>query len=83
MNGTSEEHPLECDITMGEEEAQGLSSLELPRIERLFQVEGEGTMWYHTKDSIDEAGNAWWGDLYQLPNSDLKVILKYLQNNSR
>lgn len=48
LDGTSEEHPRICSILeIGEEEAQGLSSLELPEIDKAFEMEGEGTIWFH------------------------------------
>lgn len=44
---TDEEHPMECDITVGEWEAQGLSGLELPTIDKCFHVASNDTMWFH------------------------------------
>lgn len=46
---TDEKKPLQFNdekmVVIGEEEAQGLSSLELPRVTSLFQVPGDGTIW--------------------------------------
>ena len=44
---TSEENPIECSITIGEEEeAMGLSSLELPEVIKIFQHPVEGIIYF-------------------------------------
>lgn len=43
---TCEEKPLACHITIGEDEAVGLSTLQLPTITELFQEPCEGIIWY-------------------------------------
>lgn len=53
---TDEQHPLECNILIGESEAQGLSSLELPLVTSVFQQPSEGIIWfniYGCKDPIE------------------------------
>ena len=50
---TDEQHPMECDITVGEHEAQGLSSLELPHIVKCFQMQGDGTLWFHEEGAVE------------------------------
>lgn len=44
---TDEQHPLECNILIGESEAQGLSSLELPLVTSIFQQPSEGIIWFN------------------------------------
>lgn len=43
---TSEENPIECSIKIGEEEAMGLSSLELPEVIKVFQHPTEGIIYF-------------------------------------
>jgi hypothetical protein len=83
LDETDEEHPLECDIIVGEHEAMGLSSLELPNIVKCFQIPGDGTMWFHEYGAIEfnekgEKEDAWTNfddyDIY-----DLREILKELE----
>lgn len=70
---TDEETPRrfsdEKMVVIGEEEAQGLSSLELPRVTSLFQVPGEGTIWVNI-DGCDEPM-----DIDDLDLCDLETIL--------
>lgn len=70
---TNEKAPLrfsdEKMVVIGEEEAQGLSSLELPRVTSLFQVPGEGTIWVNI-EGCDEPMN-----IDDLDSSDLETIL--------
>lgn len=42
---TKEEHPLDCNILIGQDEVFGLSSLQMPKIIRLFQQPSEGIIW--------------------------------------
>lgn len=68
---TDEEAPRrfsdEKMIVIGEEEAQGLSSLELPRVTSLFQVPGDGTIWVNI-EGYDESMNIDDLDLCDLEN---------------
>lgn len=45
LMNTSEEHPLECDIIVETEDAFGLSTLEMPRIEKMFLEPINGVIW--------------------------------------
>jgi hypothetical protein len=74
---TDEGNPLPCDIAVGESEAQGLSTLELPRIKGLHQFY-DGTMWY-TYESEDPWGeDDSWRDIDTLSNEDLETIVNEL-----
>ena len=74
-------------IPSAEEEACGLSSLEIPHIDKVFEMEGDGTMWYHI---IGEHENPFrkkgekpillWHDLDELSIKDLRGLLDYLRN---
>lgn len=82
LNGTSENEPKEIYfmIPSAEEEACGLSSLEIPHIDKVFEVEGDGTMWYHEEGENElGSGEPIWHDLDELELSDLRALLKYLQ----
>ena len=74
LNGTSEEEPRECEIMeIGEDEACGLSSLELPMIDKAFEVEGEGTIWFHIYGEED------YRNFDEFSLSDLRKILAGLR----
>ena len=82
LNGTSENEPKEIYfmIPSAEEEACGLSSLEIPHIDKVFEVEGDGTMWYHEEGENElESGEPIWHDMDELELPDLRALLKYLQ----
>lgn len=70
---TNEKAPLRFNdekmVVIGEEEAQGLSSLELPRVTSLFQVPGDGTIWVNI-DGCDEPM-----EIDDLSLADLEKIL--------
>jgi len=80
LNGTSEETPKEIEYTLPsyEEEACGLSSLEIPYVDKVFQVEGDGTMWYHIYRDNEFNGEPIWRDMSLLSTKDLKGLLEYL-----
>lgn len=44
---TDEQHPIKCNITIGEEEAMGISSLELPTVTSTFQLPSEGIIYFN------------------------------------
>ena len=46
LMNNSEQNPLDCYITIGEDEAMGLSSLELPTVIQAFQEPSEGIIWF-------------------------------------
>ena len=84
LNGTSESEPKEIYfmIPSAEEEACGLSSLEIPHIDKVFEVEGDGTMWYHEEGENElESGEPIWHDMDELELPDLRALLKYLQED--
>lgn len=46
---------MECDIwELGSDEAMGLSSIEMLRCDRIFQIPGDGTIWLHLTDTDPE-----------------------------
>ena len=89
LNDTSEEHPLvlNCTIILPsiDEKSCGLSDSEKLNIDKMFQVEGEGTMWYHFEyndefpNGVDGERVPIWNDMYELSTEDLKAILESLQ----
>ena len=81
LDGTSEEEPAEIffNLPSAEEEAQGLSSLEIPSISKIYEMEGEGTMWFHIFGEKEESGEDRWHDLDELSIGDLEALLKYLR----
>ena len=82
LNGTSEEEPAEIffNLPSADEEACALSSLEIPAISKIFEMEGEGTMWYHIFGEKEENGEDTWHDLDELGIGDLSALLDYLRN---
>lgn len=84
LEGTSEDSPKEIHfmIPSAEEEAQGLSSLEIPHIDKIFEVAGDGTIWYHIEGERGLCGGEpIWNDLDTLEVSDLRGLLNYLKEN--
>ena len=81
LDGTSEEEPAEIffNLPSAEEEAQSLSSLEIPSISKIYEIEGEGTMWYHIDGEKEDNGEDTWHDLDELSIGDLEELLKYLR----
>lgn len=69
---TSEENPRICDIVIGEEEACGLSTLEMPRIIKCFD-HYDGTQWFLIEGCEDYTE----GD--ELSTNDLRTILEGLK----
>ena len=72
---TNESYSLKCDIIVGENEAFGLSSLQLPRICELFQIPGEGIIYYKLEGTND------FEEIETLTKSDLTNVLNYLEEN--
>lgn len=70
---TDEQHPLKCSITIGQEEACGLSTLEMPVICELFQIPGEGIIYYKLEGTED------FKELDTLSKSDYLEILNILK----
>ena len=87
LNGTSEEEPLEVDYILPsiEDESCGLSDSEKLNIDKVFQVEGQGTMWYHF-EGVDDFSNGLdgervpiWYDMYELSTKDLEGLLAHIR----
>ena len=77
LDDTSEENPkaISFVIPSAEDEAVGLSSLELPTISSIFEVKGEGTIWYHICGEVMFCGEPVWHDIDELDLSDLEKLL--------
>lgn len=69
LENTDEDHPLKCDITIGEESAYALSSLEMPHISEMF-IDG---------DSIYMNIDGCLSDVYFIEVLDLLTIVDELQ----
>ena len=82
LNETSEEEPFVLSthfiLPSVEKESCGLSDLEKLNIDKVYQMEGEGKMWYHFEGTPDE--DDYWYDMYELSTEDLKALLKELRN---
>lgn len=44
---TCEEKPMHCNIVIGEEQAMGLSSLQMPIVTGAFQIPSEGIIYFN------------------------------------
>ena len=71
LNGTSEQKPLTLSKGIY------LSTKNKNCIKKIFQQEGEGTMWYQFSQ------NPIWHDMYKLSTKNLKAILYSIQQNIR
>ena len=82
LNDTSEEAPMEIYfmIPSAEEEACGLSSLEIPHIDKVFEVEGDGTMWYHIEGEYVD-NEILWHDIDELELEDLRALVEEVYAN--
>lgn len=79
LDGTSEESQRTCSITVGEEEACGLSSLELPEVDSCFQMEGDGKMFFHIYGNTNpETGEKHYTDFDDFTTPDLRAIYEGL-----
>ena len=80
LEGTSEEEPMEVEISLPEyeDDACGLSELEIPFVDMLFQEEGGGMMWYHIDHENELDGSPIWRDLDELSIKDLRAIYEGL-----
>jgi len=92
LNETSEEEPLNidyCILPSVEKESCGLSDSEKLGIDKVFQVEGDGTMWYHFEGcdnfphGFDGERVPIWEDMYELSTEDLKYLLDYIREVRR
>lgn len=71
LMGTSEEHPRQCRIIIGESEAQGLSTLQMPCVIACFE-HCDGTQWVLIEGTQD------YTNIDELELSDLRAILSEL-----
>ena len=76
LEGTDKDHPLECDITVGEDIACGISSLLLPCIDKCYLQEDTGLLWFHMADEIPDTWNEF--DFFSM--DDVRNILYELQH---
>lgn len=73
---TNATNPVNCDIIIGEEEAIGLSSLEMNRIVSIFQELSEGIIWFQI-EGIDELKE--FDDMYDmLSKEDWNRVIEQL-----
>ena len=89
---TDEEHPIVFAANnqpiIGENwpETFGLSTNDMFHCDRIFQIPGEGTIWFHIDGEYDETDPTGlkWHDLEEegfLTNDDLKEIILSLESN--
>lgn len=82
LDGTSIEKPKEIKdvliLPSVEAESCGLSDLEKLHIDKVHQIEGEGTMWYHFEGTPEN--DEYWNDMSKLSTEDLKCLYEYLVN---
>lgn len=71
---TSEESPMKCEIIIGESEACGLSTLEMPTVVSVFQMPTEGIIYFQI-EGMDEPM-----EFDDIPTQDLCTILNELSN---
>ena len=69
---TCEEKPIHCNIPIGEDEAMGLSSLELPVVTSIFQQPSEGIIWFKIEDYVEPI------EFDDMNTLDLEIILNVL-----
>ena len=91
---TDEEHPIiftpNGEAIIGEEwiETYGLSTLDMLHCDRIFQIPGDGTIWFHLAGDYDENDptGLLWHDLEEegfLNLHDLEEILESLRSLAR
>lgn len=73
---TNEQNPMPCDISIGEEEAQGLSSLQLLKVTSIFQQPGEGIIWFNIEGMEEPI------EFDDISITDLETVLKSLLGES-
>ena len=71
LDGTDMDNPLQFRAPIGLDEAQGLSSLELPHVDAGHQMPGDGTMWFRIEGPYPDD----WHDFDWFPTTDLRSIL--------
>lgn len=77
LNETSEKEPLVIDYVLPSIDAEscGLSEAEKLNIDKVFQVEGDGTMWFHFEYTSEED----WYDMSELSTEDLEGLLGHIR----
>lgn len=70
---TCEEKPMACNITIGEEQAMGISSLQMPTVTSAFQLPSEGIIYFNIEGYKEPV------EFDDLSTYDLNKILKELQ----
>lgn len=70
---TSEEKPMRINVTVGESEAMGLSSLELPKVESAFQMPSEGIIYFNINGCKEPI------EFDNMAEEDLKAICKAME----
>lgn len=83
IDGMTEDNPFVFEkeyviLPSVEEDSCGLSDLEKPNIEKICQVLGEGTMWYHIEGAVDADLSPLWEDMHELSTEDLKALLGHI-----
>lgn len=71
---TDEQHPMRCNVLIGESEAQGLSSLELPTVVSIFQQPCEGIIWFNIYGCDKPM------EFDSMNIEDIKKVIKYLED---
>jgi hypothetical protein len=67
---TDNEHHLKCEIIIGENEAMGLSTLQMPRVIGVFQEPTEGIIWFYIEgDCLVEFDDMETNDLINILNT--------------
>lgn len=72
---TDENNIVYCHIIIGEDEAVGLSTLEMPTICKIYQQQGEGIIWFQYY------GQEEWHELDSLSTNDIKEVFEWLSYN--
>lgn len=73
LMNTDNEHHLKCNIIIGEDEAMGLSTSQMPRVIGVFQEPTEGIIWFYIEgDCLVEFDDMTDNDLINILNT-LKV----------
>lgn len=74
---TDEDHPIECEILLGEDYSCGLSTLEMLWITKCYQQPGEGILWFY----VDGGG---WVEFDDIDIRDYyniyKALVEYHEN---
>lgn len=75
-------NPINCDIIIGEEEAVGLSTLEMPKIVNIFQEPSEGIIWFQIEgvnklkefdDIYDMLSEEEWNEVINTLNHNIMI----------